>query len=289
MRHLAALLLVLLLDPYVAAQPAAAQTAEPTQAPLTDKEAAKLWDAQPGLVKHAIGTLKPRVPGRLNVYGIAIAAGGSQHLFGREAHLALDVAAVRFGASYRGGLLLSNGLADILQAPLATHANMMAVGRGIAGRLDPAQDIALVYLTAHGSQAATLQTDLPNNKLLSAISSASLADMLASAGIRRSIIIVSACYAGTWLPALATPDSIVITAARKDRTSFGCDDKRRLTYFGEALLEGPLARGASLRDSFEAARSTVTGWETSGRLTPSEPQVHVGRNMQALWTAKVRP
>lgn len=263
-----------------------AQDAGTIPAPLSDKDAAKLWDAQPALVKNAIGALKPRVPGRLNVYGIAIAAGGSQHLFGREARLALDVAAARFRANYRGGLLLSNGLADILQAPLATHANMLAVGRGMAGRLDPAQDIALIYLTAHGSQAATLQTDLPNQKLLSSISSASLADMLASAGIKRSIIIISACYAGTWMPALAHADSIVITAARKDRTSFGCDDKRRLTYFGEAFLEGPLSQGASLREAFENARTRVAGWEATARFVPSEPQVHIGKNMQALWNGK---
>jgi hypothetical protein len=256
---------------------------------LTDGGAAKLWDAQPGLVAKAIGALKPRIAGRSNVYAIAIAAGGAQQLFSREAHLALEVAAARFGASYRGGLLLSNGLPDILQTPLATTANINAVARGLVGRFDPAKDIALVYLAAHGSANATLATDLPNHKYLSPISSTLVADALVSAGIKRRIIIVSACYAGSWIPALASADSIVITAARKDRTSFGCDDRRRLTYFGEAFLEGPLANGGSLRDAFEEARKKVAGWEANGKLTPSEPQVHIGKNMQAFWTGRPVP
>jgi hypothetical protein len=44
-----------------------------------------------------------------------------------------------------------------------------------------------------------------------------------------------------------------------------------------------MAHGASLHDAFEAARKTVGGWEAEQRLTPSEPQVSVGKNMRALW------
>jgi len=226
------------------------------------------------------------VPGQANIFAIAVAAGGSQQLFSREAHLALDVAAARFGANYRGGLLLSNGFADILHAPLATQANMNAVARSLAGRVDSAHDVLLVYLAAHGTAQAWLATDLPNEKYLSPISSGSVADALDIVGIKRRIIVISACFAGTWIPALATADSIVITAARKDRTSFGCDDRRRLTYFGEAFLEGPLAQGASLRDAFATACQTVAGWEARENYKPSEPQVYVGRNMQSFWTGK---
>ncbi len=253
---------------------------------LSDAGAGRLWDVQPKLVKRAIDGLQPRIPGRANIYAVAVAAGGAQQLFSREAHLALDVAAARFGSSYCGGLLLSNGLADILQAPLATQANMNAMARGLVGRFDPANDVALVYLAAHGSADASLATDLPNKKYLAPISSASVADALTTAGIKRRIVVISACYAGTWIPALADADSIVITAARKDRTSFGCDDRRELTYFGEAFLGGPLAKGASLREAFENARTKVAGWEAEGHLTPSEPQVHVGKNMQALWIGR---
>jgi hypothetical protein len=131
-----------------------------------------------------------------------------------------------------------------------------------------------------------LSTDLPTYDQLTPISSRSLADALARSGIKRRVIILSACYAGSWIPALANDDTIVITAARKDRTSFGCDDTRNVTNFGEAFLNGPLAHGASLREAFNYSRKTVAGWETRDHLTPSEPQAYVGRNMQAIWLAR---
>ncbi|WP_244624701.1 C13 family peptidase [Sphingomonas sp. So64.6b] len=244
----------------------------------------RLWGAQPGLVEKAVEGLSPRIPGRSNVYAIAVAGDGQQQLFSREAHLALRVAATRYGGDYRGGVLLSNGVTDVLHAPFATQDNMAAAARGLGRRIDPVRDIAFVYLASHGSRDAELATALPTYDDLTPISSASVADALARAGIRRRIIIVSACFSGSWIPALANDDTIVITAARKDRSSFGCDDTRSVTYFGEAFLKGPLAHGASLRDAFEAARRTVIGWEAGEHLTPSEPQVSVGRNMQALWT-----
>ena len=136
---------------------------------------------------------------------------------------------------------------------------------------------------SHGSRDAALETDLPNYDVLSPITASSVAEALARAGVRRRIVIVSACYAGSWIPALASDDTIVITAARKDRTSFGCDDAREVTYFGEAFLKGTLGRGASLKDAFESARSTVAQWERRDGGLRSEPQVSVGRNMRDVW------
>ncbi|MEO9131035.1 MAG: C13 family peptidase [Sphingomonas sp.] len=246
----------------------------------------RLWEAQQGLLGKAVDGLPSRVPGHANVYAMAVAAAGTQQLFSREARLALRVAAARFGGDYRGGVLLSNGVAEILRSPLATQTNIAAAARGVGARTDPAADFAFVYLASHGSPDAELSTNLPSYEELTPISAVSVNEALERAGIRRRVVIVSACYSGSWIPALANDDTIVITAARKDRTSFGCDDTRRLTYFGQAFLEGPLARGASLRDAFEEARKTVGRWELSDHLTSSEPQAYVGKHMQALWTER---
>lgn len=265
--------------------PTWAQPKAPSAADI-DIDVNRLWQAQPQIMAQALDMLQPRVDGRANVYAIAIAAQGSQRLFAREAQLALQVAAARFGADYRGGLLLSNDLADMTHRPLATRENIAVAARGIAGRIDPTRDLVIVYLASHGSPEAWLSTDLPSHIRMVPISAMSLAEALSQAGVRRRIVIVSACFAASWIPALANDDTIVITAAAKDRTSFGCDDSRYLTYFGEALLQGPLARGASLRDAFETARGTVTKWEKLQQFTPSLPQAFVGRNLQAIWTQR---
>lgn len=259
------------------------------QADTLDLE--RLRDAQAGLMTQEVTALRPRVAGKPNVYAISVAAQGSQQIFAREAQLALRVLAARFAGDYRGGMLLSNGAVDLFRHPVAAQGSIAAAARAIAERADPAQDVTIVYLTSHGSPDAFIATDLPNEDRLTPISAASLAEGLAWSGVKRRVIIVSACFSGSWIPALANDDTIVITAAADDRSSFGCDDTRRLTFFGEAFLEGPLARGASLRDAFEAMKRTVGQWEAQGRLVPSLPQAYVGRNMQALWTqgGAVRP
>ena len=247
----------------------------------------RLWPAQPDLMAKELDTLRPHVAGQTNVYAIGVAADGRQQVFSREAQLALKVAALRFGNGYRGGVLLSNGLGDLLNRPLATEGHIAMSVRGAAQRGDPANDVILIYLASHGSREASLSTSLPNYQDLTPITVKSLAETLAKEGITRRIVIISACYSGSWIPALANDNTIIITASAKDRTSFGCDDTRRLTYFGEALLTGPLARGASLRDSFDEARKKVAAWEAKENLVPSLPQAFVGRNMQTLWAAQV--
>lgn len=246
----------------------------------------QLFDAQTALMAKMLAVLPARVAGRPNIYALAVAASGRQQLFSREAHLALQVAAARFGGDYRGGVLLSNGAPDLFAAPLATRGNVILAVDGLAHHADPAEDIAFVYLASHGSPDASLETDLPDLQGFTELSAQSLADALKVARFRRRIIVISACFSASWIPALANDDTIVITAAQSDRTSFGCDDTRRLTYFGEAFLEGPLAKGASLQEAFDAARRTVSGWEKAQRFLPSEPQAFVGRNMQALWSAR---
>lgn len=252
--------------------------------PMAGIETDRLWEAQPALLAKAVSALRSPQDGHSNIYAITVAAQGSQQLFSREAQLALKVAEQRFGADYRGGVFLSNALNDLLKRPLATQGNVSGAAQGVRGRLDPARDVVFVYLASHGSEDAALATSLPNYDSIRTISAPSLAEALKQAGIKRRIIVVSACFSASWIPALANDDTIVITAAAKDRTSFGCDDSRRLTYFGEAFLDGPLARGASLEEAFETAKKKVARWEAQGKLEPSMPQAFVGRNMRALWT-----
>lgn len=246
----------------------------------------RLWEAQGDLVAREAQALHPRVAGQANIYTIAVAAGGGQQLFAREAKLALDVAAKRFGPTYRGGLLLSNGAADLLRHPLASRTNFVAAAGDVGAHAGGPEDIAFIYLASHGSDEAFVETNLPNYQNLTPISASSVARALGQAGIRRRVIVVSACFAASWIPALADDDTIVIAAAARDRTSFGCDDSRDVTYFGEAFLKGSLARGGSLRDAFEEARRKIAGWEKAGQLDPSKPEAYVGRNMRLFWTAR---
>lgn len=241
-----------------------------------------LWEAQPALIEKSAGDIAPSVEGRANIYAMAVAAQGTDDLFSREATEALKVVKANYGDRTRSAVLLSNGPQDQMHVPLATRSSVASITARIGQMMSPA-DILVVYLTSHGSRDAELSTLLPRYRSVQAIGAKSLAIALDKAKIRRRIIIVSACYSGSWIPELANSDTIVITAAKADRTSFGCSDERRLTYFGEALLEGSLRRGASLATAFEDAKGRVARWEARDGLTPSLPQASVGKNMKSLW------
>ena len=72
---------------------------------------------------------------------------------------------------------------------------------------------------------------------------------------------------------------MIITAAAPDKASFGCNDRRELTYFGEAFYQDALPRAASLREAFDLAVADVERRERAEKLEPSRPQAHFGAEM----------
>ena len=102
--------------------------------------------------------------------------------------------------------------------------------------------------------------------------------MLRESGIKWRVLVVSACYSGTFAEPLADDSSIVITAAADNRKSFGCDDKRQLTYFGEAFYRDAFDRLPCCR---RLSRRRVTEGEERPGITPSLPQAHFGAQIQA--------
>lgn len=247
-----------------------------------DSEA--LWTAQPSLVAQAVSRISSQRTDRGRTFIVSVAAGGSQQLFGREGRAVLEMFERRFGEG-REGILLSNSAKDLERVPLATRTNLLAIFDGIGGYYDPRRDLAVIYLSAHGSKDAELATDLPDYSSLKPISAQHLATELDSAGITRRIVIVSACYAGSWIKPLATPDTIVIAASAADRTSFGCDDRRQYTVFGEAIINSALAQGASLSQSFDNMKRRIDREETQSETTHSLPQVFVGARMADIWNS----
>ena len=80
---------------------------------------------------------------------------------------------------------------------------------------------------------------LPLDKL----TAEALADILRESQIRWKVLVISACYAGAFIEPLRDPYTVIITAAAPDKTSFGCNDRRALTYFGRGVLSRCTAEG----------------------------------------------
>jgi hypothetical protein len=225
-----------------------------------------------------------RAPGDApEAFFLGFAGVGDEKVFAGEIGLAARVIDSRYGVAERH-LELINDQRDLDQHPLATVSGLRYALQGLAARMRLDRDILFLSISSHGSSdgAVAVSNDgLPLDEL----TPADLVQALKDAGIQWRVIIVSACYAGAFVPALADPRTIVLTAAAADRTSFGCSNDRELTYFGEAFYRDALPKAQSLQAAFDAAKLAIGAREQREGFTPSNPQAYFGKAIAARLTA----
>ena len=68
-----------------------------------------------------------------------------------------------------------------------------------------------------------------------------------------------------------------LTSEEFAKRAQGDETGRDFTYFGEAYFRDALARTRSFTQAFELAKAAVAKREAEGKLTPSLPQMWVGR------------
>ena len=137
-------------------------------------------------------------------------------------------------------------------------------------------DGCLFYVSSHGAPTGVLvdQTILPPS-ILGAI-------LNRTCGARPTVVVISACFSGVFIPALAEPNRMILTAARPDRTSFGCGEADRYPYFDDCFLQStPQARDFPALAL--AVRACVAAREQKeGMKPPSEPQVFIGPQLRPM-------
>lgn len=239
--------------------------------------------AQADLLDKEIAKLQPRTPGKVNLYAIVFGGDGSQNVFRNEAEYFDRLFTRRFGA---GGhvLVLENNPASLSTRPLATWTNLEDALDAVASKMDLQQDILLVYLTTHGSEDHTLLVDM-DPLPLDQIGADDLAGILAEHPFKHNVVVVNACYSGGFIPPLAGPGTMIITAARSDRSSFGCGEQSQLTWFGHAFLVDALNKTDDFQRAFALARAEVAQWEKRDRYEPSNPQISIGSGIAAQLAA----
>src|SRR5262252_7648538 len=226
--------------------------------------------APPASMVHAVGDAH-------KVSVVSFGLFGDQGVFRNEATGAAQIVAGRFGSgpinvqynSKKGGGATIQALATSLQVA--------------ASGMDAENDVLFVILTSHGSRAGLA---VKAGRLTQTLTPSDLAGMLARTGVRHKVVVISACYSGVFIPRLANPDVLVITAADADHPSFGCEDKAKWTYFGDAFFNVALRQAASLKDAFLAARSLVRKRELREHFEPSNPLMAGGANVQPFLVAR---
>lgn len=230
---------------------------------------------QAKLMGDALNGLAPQRPGQLDVYLVSVSLWG-EPVFEREATQAAAILQSHFDIENRS-IVLSAGTGGGPRAyPAATPNNIAAAIGEIGARIDADEDLVVVFFTSHGSPdgAAVLQESA---RVRGVLRPTHLRDMLNQAGIRNRVVIVSACFSGAFIAPIADDNTIVLTAAAPDRTSFGCQPSREWTFFGDAYFGHAMRDGASLLTSFDQAKTLIERWEREQNLTPpSNPQRFVG-------------
>jgi len=173
---------------------------------------------------------------------------------------------------------LINDVEDRDSYPLASASGLSQALKLLSGRMDPDNDVLVLFLTSHGSQDGL---EVQNGSLpLAQLAPSDLHEALDAAGIRWRVIVVSACYAGVFLDELKGDTTAIITAADADHTSFGCEEDRKLTWFGEAFLQDALPGSATLEEAFKKASALIAQREDTEHQSHSNPQLFMGELMK---------
>ncbi|WP_428149340.1 C13 family peptidase [Brevundimonas sp.] len=99
---------------------------------------------------------------------------------------------------------------------------------------------------------------------------------------RPTVVVISACFSGIFVDSLAAPNRMIMTAARRDRSSFGCSEDATYPYF-DACVISSLPTASDFIALANATRACVKAREEAEGLAPgSEPQVSIGAGMQLL-------
>jgi Peptidase C13 family len=233
----------------------------------------KVYYAQFQLLRNATHDLTEQRPGIPDMYFVGFAGDASQDVFLREIRSVHTLFDDRFDTRGRSVVLVNN-LSTVATAPLASTHNLLAALDQIALRMDKEEDVLFLFLTSHGTPGVLAVSFDPLQ--LNDLTARSLRSMLDRSGIKWRVIVISACYSGSFIEPLKNDDTMIVTAARHDRASFGCTNENEFTYFGRAYFDQALRKTYSFADAFETARTTVAKWEKDEKLKPSLPQIYIG-------------
>lgn len=254
--------------------------------------AAARSDADAALLARDIAAMAPQRPGRADLFVVGLAGDGSEQVFRNEVLYLRDLAARRMDAAGRV-LVLANHPDAPPQRPLprASLANLRAALAGVGAAMDRDEDLLLLYLTTHGTEDHELLLRRPGaqDDLMDA---AQIRRALDEAGIRHRVIAISACYAGGLIDELQDADTLLLTAARRDRTSFGCGNDSVATFFGRAWLVDGLNSTLDFGAAFDQARLSIARRERAEALRPSRPQMARGARIEtrlAAWRESFAP
>ena len=244
-------------------------------------EEAALYE-QPRLLQQALSSIDPSIIGKTDWYFMGVAGFSDQNVFRSEINKVRELFDVRFGTSGRS-LTLINNTYSWLDEPIATKTSILRGLKRIGQQMNADEDVLFLTLSSHGNEDIVQLANPP--LAMDNLDAAWLRESLDASGIRWRVIVVSACYSGSFIDELASPTTVVITASAADKMSFGCTNTAEMTYFGQAFFAESLRSNNSFESAFKDARLRVSERESLMGFEPSEPQMVIGSLMETALPA----
>lgn len=149
-------------------------------------------------------------------------------------------------------------------------------------RLRPAAgEACLIFLTMHGAPQRGLALAIEGSFINPANLDAALSQ---GCGQAPTFVIASGCFSGNFAQApMARPNRVVLTAARADRSSFGCSTQFEMTVYDRCVLDALAAAPPTAAAVAKSSHDCVAAEERRERMTPpSEPQSAIGQAVPGL-------
>ena len=244
-------------------------------------EEAALYE-QPRLLQQALDRIDPSIPGKSDWYFMGVAGFSAQNVFRSEINKVRELFDVRFGTSGHSLALINNNY-TWLDEPIATKTSILRGLKTIGQQMNADEDVLFLTLSSHGDENVIQLANPP--LAMDNLDATWLREALDASGIRWRVIVVSACYSGSFIDELASPTTVIITASAADKMSFGCTNSAEMTYFGQAFFAESLRENTSFSDAFKDAAYRVQERELYMGFEPSEPQMVIGSLMETALPA----
>jgi hypothetical protein len=229
---------------------------------------------QPQLLERELAAVAPGRRNKIDLYFVGAAGWAGQDVFMKEINSVGALFEERFDA--RGRVIrLINNRKSVTQTPIASVTALKRALFRIAEAMDRDEDILFLFLTSHGSKDHRFSLEfhpIAFNELTPAV----LRQMLDESGIKRRVLVISACYSGGFIDALKDENSLIITAAAPHKNSFGCSNEADFTYFGKAYFDEALRETYSFIDAFGIAKPRIEQREKQSQYEPSDPRIFIG-------------
>jgi hypothetical protein len=233
---------------------------------------------QPRLLERELAAVAPGRRDTIDLYLVAAAGWAGQDVFMKEVNSVAKLFEERFDARGRTIRLINNPK-SVSQSPIASVTGLQRALARVGEAMD-SEDILFLFLTSHGSKDHRFSLEF-YPMAFHELTPPRLRQLLDEAGIKRRVLVVSACYSGGFIDALKDSHSLVITAAAPHKNSFGCSNEADFTYFGKAYFDEALRETYSFIDAFALAKPRIEQREKQSDYEPSDPRIFIGEDIRA--------